>query len=322
MSRRPEAAHRIGVDVGGTKVHAVLVEIGADGVPRVLQSVRRPAEAHGPGVIGHITALVQELTARAAPGTVDAVGVGLAGFVGLDGIVRRAPNATGLEGVDVVDAIRRANGLPATIENDANCVAVAATALRSPSPLDLVAVTLGTGIGGGIVIGGRLVRGARGFAGEPGHMVVDPDGPPCPCGQRGCWERYASGSGLVALAHRAIDEGRAPDLANLADRLGDPLQGEQVSEAAAAGSPGAAAVMDEFGDWVALGVANLINLLDPEVVVISGGLAAEGELLLARVRRGLERFPAAASRGVAVEMAPGGPAAGAIGAAIVARGGA
>ena len=196
---------------------------------------------------------------------------------------------------------------------------VAAHAVLAPDARHLVGGTFGTGIGGGLAVDGRLVHGATGFAGEPGHMVVDPDGPLCPCGQRGCWERYASGAGLAALARRAAEEGRAPGLASaVADA--SLLRGEHVTALVAEGDAGALAVFDEYAGWVALGVANLIVLLDPEVVVLGGGLIATGDELLGRVRAALaERFPVAVrERDVLVVGSPGGPEAGALGAALLA----
>ncbi len=154
----------------------------------------------------------------------------------------------------------------------------------------MVLVTLGTGIGGGLIVGDELVRGAAGFAGEPGHMVVDPNGPPCPCGRRGCWERYASGSGLGRLGREAAEAGRAGAVVALAGGDPEAVRGEHVTAAAAGGDPEALAVMADFAWWVALGMANLVNLLDPEVVIIGGGLAEAGELLLGPTRAAFETW--------------------------------
>ena len=198
----------VGIDVGGTKTLGLLVEHGPAGVA-VLDRERVPSRADDPSAVDAVVGVARTLTERSrirageavpVPAPVTAVGVGLAGFVDRAGVVRAAPNSVGLVGQDVRGRLERELGLPVTVDNDANCAAVAAHALIEPTVADLVAVTLGTGIGGGLIVGGRLVRGARGFAGEPGHMVVDPDGPRCPCGQHGCWERYASGSGLGWLA--------------------------------------------------------------------------------------------------------------------------
>lgn len=310
----------IGIDVGGTKILGAVVERGPDGAV-VVDRVQVPSDAASPGVVDAIVDVAATLAGRGH--AVDGVGVGLAGFVDPYGVVRSAPNSVGLVGQDVRGRLERELGVPAVADNDANCAAVAAHALSAPDARHLVAVTFGTGIGGGLIVDGRLVHGARGFAGEPGHMVVDPTGPLCPCGQHGCWERFASGSGLARLANLAVERGDAPALAAA---VGDPadLRGEHVTGLVASGDPGASAVFDTYAGWVALGVANLINLLDPDVVVLGGGVIATGEELLGRVRRVLaERFPAATDgRRVPVLATPGGPEAGALGAALLVQVGA
>ena len=142
----------------------------------------------------------------------------------------------------------------------------------------MMLVTLGTGIGGGMVSDGLLHRGRNGFAGEFGHMVVNPDGPRCPCGRRGCWERYASGSGLAMLAREAATGHRLRDVVRRAG--GDPqaVRGEHVQLAARDGDSEALAVIDDFARWVALGLSNLTNAFDPEMFVLGGGLAAAADL--------------------------------------------
>ncbi len=274
--------------------------------------IRNPSQADQSEVVEHIVKVARRLVELAEAELPVAIGAALAGLVGLDGVVLRSPNAPGLEGVDVAARLVAATGIPVVVDNDANCVAVAAATLRREPVRDLVAITLGTGIGGGFIVDGRLVRGSRGFAGEPGHMVVDPAGPLCPCGQHGCWERYASGSGLEALAAEAVSKGRGDDLVG----PDGTIDGEGIIAAAAAGSPQALAVLEEFGAWFALGVANLINLLDPAVVVIGGGITAAGDTFLDPVRAALAAHPLAASHDFVIEVAPGGPEAGAVGAAI------
>lgn len=305
----------IGIDVGGTKTLGVLVERGPDG-PVIRHREQEPSDAGSSAVLDGIVGVARSLFERFPDA--DGVGVGLAGFVDRYGVVRSAPNSPGLIGRDVRGLLVAELGLPVVVDNDANCTAVAAHAMSAPDSRHLVAVTFGTGIGGGLIVDGRLVHGARGFAGEPGHMVVDPEGPLCPCGQHGCWERYASGSGLAWLARLAVERGDAPALAAA---VGDPadLRGEHVTELLHTGDPGVTAVFDTYAGWVALGVANLINLLDPDVVVLGGGVIAMGEELLGRVRAFVaERYPAASDgRDVPIIGAPGGPEAGALGAALL-----
>ncbi|MBV9933561.1 MAG: ROK family protein, partial [Actinobacteria bacterium] len=175
--------------------------------------------------------------------------------------------------------------------------------------------------GGGIILGGSLFRGANGFAGEIGHVVVDPNGPFCPCGQRGCWERYASGSGLGWLGREVAVAGQAARVVALAGGDPEAVRGEHVTRAAAEGDAQALAVLDRFGWWVALGLANLANIFDPSRFVVGGGLVEAGTLLLEPVSRHfLELVEAVAHRPpIGIVAATLGERAGAIGAADLAR---
>jgi glucokinase len=172
------------------------------------------------------------------------------------------------------------------------------------------------------VVDGRLVRGANGFAGEVGHMVVDDDGIPCPCGRNGCWERYASGSALGEQARAVVAAGGGRRFVELAG--GDPAQvtGEHVTAAASEGDAEAVAVLDRFADWFALGLGNLVHVLDPSRCVVGGGLVAAGDVILAPIRTALStvRLVAPEHR-PHVEVVPAvlGAQAGAIGAALLAR---
>ncbi|CAB4692731.1 unannotated protein [freshwater metagenome] len=329
-----QTSHVVGVDVGGTKTLAARVlvpqEVQEQAVPSVAsQTVQAEApsvqdrelvgsSSHEEAVLTQIEHAVAALFDRSER-RVDAIGVGLAGFIGLDGIARSAPNAPGLIGVDVAAALTTRFGVPVVIDNDANCVAVAAQSMFGTPSSSILAVTLGTGIGGGIVLDGELYRGAHGFAGEPGHMVINPLGPECPCGQRGCWERYASGSGLGWLGRTAAASGQAEAVLARAGTV-DRIDGEIVTELMEQGEAGAVGIFTEFAGYVALGLANLMLLFDPKVIVIGGGLAAVGEQLTALVQADLlQRFPAASrDRDVQILSAPLGPEAGALGAALLA----
>ena len=258
----------------------------------------------------------------AALGPASAIGVGVPGLVDTAGVLRFAPNLPGVFDLDVRGALaERFPGVPVRVDNDATAAGwgeVCAGAARGAT--DAVLVTLGTGIGGGIVAAGAVLRGANGFAGEIGHMVVDPDGPECPCGQRGCWERFASGSGLGRLAREQAAADRSGRIAELAG--GDPslARGEHVTQAAAEGDAGARGVMDTFGRWVALGLVNLANVFDPSTFVLGGGLVEAGDILLEPVRREFDDL--VMGRGhrpaIAIVAAALGEHAGAIGAAFLA----
>jgi glucokinase len=323
-----------GVDIGGTKVLGVAV----DHTDAVVGEARvgTPASAADPaGTVAGAAAAVADAVAEvvaalgheagAGADPASPVGVGVPGMLDRDGVLRFSPNLRGAVGADMRALV--AARLPLSellVENDANCAAVAehrSGAARGAD--DAVVVTLGTGIGGGLIGAGRVVVGAHGFAGEIGHMLVDPSGPPCPCGRRGCWERFASGGGLGRLAREAAGAGRLGDVVTLAG--GDPelVWGEHVTQAALSGDAGSLEVMDELAWWVALGLANLTAVLDVERFVIAGGLAEAGEILLGPTRRAFAELVEGSGARPRVEIvrAAYGERAGAAGAAMAARDG-
>lgn len=270
MTRR-----RAGIDVGGTKCLGVV--LGDDG--QIEHEFRLPTP-RGPEKI--IDTLAEVATAL---GPWDTLGVGVPGLVTRTGVIRASPNLVDIADFEVGRLLSERLGQRVEVDNDATCAAVAEWRTGAARGVDdFVMVTLGTGIGGGVVAGGQLVRGANGFTGEIGHFVVDPDGPYCPCGRRGCWERYASGSGLGRLAREAALAKRARRVVELAG--GDPelVRGEHVQAAAREGDAEALAVIDTFGRWVALGLVNLTNVLDPQAFVLGGGLAASADLYIGPIQ--------------------------------------
>lgn len=271
-------APTIGVDVGGTKLLGVA--LAPDG-REVLAEVRHPTPRGGDALVAGMVDAVAELTARAGLDDRTRAGFGVAGLVDHRGVLRHGPNQPGVRELDVRGGLVEALGERVVVDNDGNCAVRAERASGAAQGVDdVVLVTLGTGIGAGIVVGGRVVRGLNGMAGEPGHTMVDPTGPPCPCGRKGCWERYASGAGVARMARDAAEAGRLAV-------AGDPaeLRGEDVVAAARAGAAGAQAVLDEFAWWTAVGVANLVAVLDPQVVVLGGGLIDAADLWLDEARR-------------------------------------
>jgi glucokinase len=249
------------------------------------------------------------------------VGVGIPGIVDPDGLLRFAPNLLGANGTQVREGLQDRLGDKALVhvDNDANCAAIGECTFGAGiGRSDVLFVTLGTGIGGGILAGGRLLRGAGNFAAEIGHMVVDPHGPPCGCGRRGCWERYASGSGLGRIARDAALAGQADRVRELAGGDPDDVRGEHVVRAAFEGDRNAAAILEEFAWWLALGLGNLANVLDPEMIVIGGGLVGAGEVLFAPLRTAFAEHLLAPAMRPAIEIVPAvlGERGGAIGAAL------
>lgn len=313
----PEAV-AVGVDIGGTKLVAGLVDV--DG--RVLATARRSTPGRDVAAVeATIAAVVDELAHHAPQAP---VGVGAAGFVSADGETvlfsphlawRREPLRQGLS---------ERIGRPVLVDNDANGAAWAEWrfgAGRGES--HLVCVTLGTGIGGGTVVDGRLERGRFGLAGEFGHMVLVPGGHRCECGNRGCWEQYASGSALGREA-RELAAAESPSAAGMLARAGgDPaaIVGSLVTDAARDGDPAAVELLAEVGGWLGVGLANLAAALDPGTFVVGGGVCEAGDLLLEPARQAFGRQltgrgfrPAARLR-----VAELGPLAGVVGMADLAR---
>jgi glucokinase len=303
----------VGIDVGGTKVLAV--ETDAEG--RVVRNARRET----PGRLVDAALVEDALTAAledvAGGRPVTAVGLAAAGFVDRAGErVRFAPHLPWRDD-PVRDRLASRWGTLVALDNDANCVARAETAYGAARGYaSALVITLGTGIGGAVVLDGVVRRGRNGMAGEFGHMQVVPDGQACECGRRGCWEQYCSGNALVRIARDQV--GRMP---TLLDELcgGDPerLTGQMVSQAAEEGDLLARQAFASVGDWLGVGVANLVAALDPEVVVVGGGVSAAGDRLLEPARAALERSLVGAGHRDVPDLLPAwfGPEAGAIGAA-------
>ena len=320
MAAAPALA--VGVDLGGTKV--LVRALAEDGV-QVVAETRRATPRGADAIVEVIADAVAEVaeTARGAGAPpLGAVGVGAAGLVDAGGVLRSAPNLPGVSEEPLRARLEQLLAVEVEVGNDATVAALAEHRVGAGQGVDdLVLVTLGTGIGAGIVAQGQLLLGANGFAGEPGHMVISPDGPPCPCGRRGCWERFASGSGLGRLARDAAAAGRLGAVVDLAGGDPDDVRGEHVGRAAADGDPGALAVLDDFAWWVAAGIANLVNVLDPSVVLVGGGLAELGDLLLQPVRRAYDGLVLAPRHRPPVRIAAAalGADAGVIGAWLLAR---
>jgi glucokinase len=281
---------RLGIDVGGTKSLLVVVDdseqITPDGArsrSRRVPTPRRTADQSA--LIEHLVRLIDDerSAAERRGDRLVSVGIGMPGLVTRTGVLRAAPNLDGVGDLDVAAGVRASVGLPVAVDNDATCATVAEWVLGAGRGVDdLVMVSLGTGIGGGIVSGGVLQRGTQGFAGEFGHMIVDPSGWECPCGRRGCWERYASGTALPALLRAYPAPGGAPPAVD-----GIDLTGRDVEDAARAGDRTAIEVFETFAGWVAVGLASITNLFDPSRIVLGGGVSTASDLFLDEARRRL-----------------------------------
>jgi glucokinase len=308
----------IGVDVGGTKILGGVVD--EDG--KVLEELRVVSPATDVAAIEEaITRLVVELSGRHA---VEAVGVGAAGYIDKGrSVVMFAPNLAWRD-LDLRRELEERVSLPFVVENDANAAAWGEFRYGAGEEFDdLLLVTVGTGVGGGIVHDGRLFRGGYGVGGEIGHMRVVPDGILCGCGNRGCLESYGSGSALVREA-RAVATTGSPFARTLLDRAGgDPaaITGPLVTECAEAGDPFCVEQLANLGTWLGDGIASLAAVLDPAVVVIGGGVSAAGDLLLDPIRAAFARQLTGRGHRPLAEVRPAvlGNRAGLIGAADLAR---
>jgi glucokinase len=278
----------IGIDIGGTKVAAGIV----DETGQVLDRLRRETPTTSPEAVeGTIAEVVTELR-RHHRQRIWGVGIGAAGFVDADRATVLFSPHLAWRREPLREAIRRRTGLRVVVENDANAAAWAEWrfgAARGED--DLVCINLGTGIGGGMLFNGQLYRGHFGIAGEFGHMQVVPAGHRCECGNRGCWEQYASGNALVREA-RELAQANSPVIHPLLERAGgDPraITGPLVTAAAQAGDPAAVELLTEVGQWLGVGIASLAAAFDPGLFIVGGGVSDAGDLLIGPARESFRK---------------------------------
>jgi glucokinase len=270
----------VGVDIGGTKVLGALV----DEHGTILAEHRVPSPKEWVPMREAIVSVVDEL--RAGVPELHALGVGAAGMVDLDGVIHYAPNVPGFRTVPVRAELADATGLVTVVDNDANTAAYAEMRFGVAKGVgNALVITLGTGIGGGVIVDGRVLRGANGFAAEVGHFQTDPLGPMCACGERGHWEASASGNALGRMARELAAAGEAPGLLARAGGSIDAIEGHLVSAAAHAELPEALALVDRYAFNVAIGLVGLANIFDPALIAISGGLVNDGAIFLDPMRR-------------------------------------
>lgn len=285
------APYLLGHDVGGTKLAVVI----ADRNGNILHKVRRPTDAErGPeAVVATLVDMSREAMARACLSSSDLAGVGVSCGGPLDtetGVVYAPPNLPGWDEVPLKAWLERALSLPAFVENDANAGALAEWSFGAGRGFrHMVYMTMSTGIGGGIILDGRLYRGPNDTAGEVGHMTIVENGPACGCGKRGCLEALCSGP---SIARRAREKAHAaPDSLLIALAGGDPdrITAETVMDAARKNDPCARQIVDETARYMATGLGNIVNVLNPEIIVIGTILVKAGDLLLEPIREYLRR---------------------------------
>lgn len=312
-------SHTIGIDVGGTKVLGGIVD--SDG--RVLRTARRDTPHEGGSAL---TSTIADVALELAKDfDVSGVGVSAAGFVSSDRKTMLAsPNIVGWNGVQLDQELTSLINLPVVLENDGNAAAWGELRFGAGrGRKNMLMVTVGTGIGGGIIVDGQLLRGSFGIAAEIGHLRVLPEGHLCGCGARGCFEQYASGNALLRHAREAI--AASPDMARGLLARGDGtlegLTGRAITDAAREDDQVALAAFNTTAQWLGAGIASLSVILDPECVVIGGGVIDAGEILLAPTRAALERYMPFAGKHPSPEITAAtlGNEAGLVGAADLAR---
>ncbi|MFI0444990.1 ROK family glucokinase [Actinomadura sp. 6N118] len=309
----------IGVDVGGTKVAAGVV----DDRGTILEKVRRPTPSTNPKETAEVIAEVVDLL-KGKFEDVSAVGLGTAGFVDeTRSTVLFAPNLAWRD-EPIKQKVEEQVGLPVVVENDANATAWGEARFGAGRGEDfIVLITLGTGIGCGIIINGELYRGRFGIGAEAGHFRVVPDGRRCGCGNRGCWEQYASGNALVHEARELarVSPAMAGRLLELGDGRPEGISGPEITEAAREGDKAALECFRTVAQWTGQGLADLAAILDPGAFIIGGGLSDAGDLLLDPVRAAFgDALTGRGHRPVAdIRIAELGSAAGIVGAADLAR---
>ncbi|CAA9381482.1 MAG: Glucokinase [uncultured Propionibacteriaceae bacterium] len=276
----------IGIDIGGTKVAAGVVDENGAIVERLVE----PTPSRSPKAVED--AIVDLVDRLRGSHRVDSVGIGAAGWVdNAQAVVAFSPHLA-WRSEPLKARLSERIDIPLIVDNDANAAAWAEYrfgAGRGSSVM--VCITLGTGIGGGLVINGQLFRGTYGMAGEWGHMISVPGGQRCECGNRGCWEQYASGNALVREA-RELARSNSPVAYRLLEMVGgdpDKITGPLVTEAALQGEPNAVELLGDVGSWLGQGIANLAAALDPDLVVIGGGVSAAGNLLLQPAQAAFDR---------------------------------
>ncbi len=267
---RPESGTLCaGADVGGTTVKLALAD--DSGAVRALE----PIPTRGADPARTLDAVAERLSREAGSLPISRCGAGFPGIVRDEAAIVGSPNMPQWTGIDVAAELRGRLGAPVRVGNDANVAALAESRMGGARAVDhLLFLTLGTGVGTGIVAGGRILSGHGGFAGEGGHVTVRPDGLPCGCGRKGCLEAHFSELGLVESARRA----------------GRPVgSAKELFDLAKAGDAGALELLDEGLDCLAVGISDLCAVLDPEEVVLGGGIAKAGPFLLERLAPHLER---------------------------------
>ncbi len=264
----------VGIDIGGTNLRFALVD-GQGNIRHRSRTSSAVAEGRG-AFCDRLVAGIDELRSVAASsgGAIMGIGTGVPGLIGRDGLIHSSVNMPPLNGFNLTTFLKERTGVASACGNDANLIALGEKAYGAGRRFaSCMVITIGTGLGSGLILDDRLWTGAGGFAAEFGHVTVEPQGIPCPCGNRGCLERYVSAGALVRCARELLPQ-------ELLARLEGALDARLVAELARQGEAGALAAFERIGRWLGIALASLVDTLDLEAVIIGGGVAASFDLLL------------------------------------------
>ena len=317
-------AKRIGIDVGGTNVNIALVD--DNGKIIYSNSVPTYAKMGYEYTVNNIKQAIKDLMkeTNTTPSDIEGIGFDFPGQVDCKtGVVKLAPNIPGWVNVPIAQMIEDEFHIPTRIDNDVRCAALGELKFGAGRGCEnFICITVGTGIGSGIVINGKVVRGATNAAGELGHIKLQMNGGPiCGCGDTGCLEAFASGPAIVAMAQEYIKGGKSTKFREMAAVEGGEITPYMVAKAAEEGDPVAKRIFEIVGEYIGIGLTSVINLLNPERVIIGGGVAESGELLLGPIRKTIkERAMVVAGNAVEIVPAQLGNSAGVIGASMLIEG--
>lgn len=271
----------IGIDVGGTFIKAAVVERGG----KIVLSSKTPTPKNGEEIPRKTVEIIEELLEKTSLGTndIESIGIGVPGVCdSKKGVIVNCPNIENCKEIAICEYLEKKFGIKTYLDNDANCAALGEYLVSEEKCDSFVFVTLGTGVGGGIIINGKILRGINSAAGEVGHIVLKKDGEKCNCGRRGCWERYASVTALVRQGKRAGMTGN--------------VSGRSIFADLARGSVKAREVIDGWLSYVAEGICDLVNIFQPDEIVIGGGISREGDIILNPIKQFTEAHSITDSR--------------------------
>ncbi len=306
----------VGVDLGGTKIDAVLSDSCGNIKKRELKETRA---SEGPNAV--IKRIVDAIKAVSSDSEIAAVGIGAAGIIDVKtGLITFSPNLPGWRNIKLKDILERELGVKTFVDNDATVAALAEHKFGIAVGCDhVVYVSVGTGIGGGIITNGQIYRGICGSAGEIGHMIIDINGPLCGCGNKGCWEALASGTALEREAKAKIAEGVKTSIPKYTKESGNKITAKGIYLAAQDGDRLAKELIEQLGYYLGVGLANLVNIFNPQLVVIGGGVSRMGDMLLNPARKTVrERAFELSAKAARVEISSLGYDAGPLGAVALA----